>query len=188
MVHEIAKPNWAPAWLYVPIPLGSSSDAPVMSPGPIRRSRLSLFALDARAGRSSFVVSAMTSSPRDCAGGAWASTPPAIRRQPYNPLTEPKFPHGVGGTQLLRRERMQATSGLARRTTLVQFVVLKREDKWVVKSKELERVFSAQHKAVEAAIKLANDSGKDGKPAVVLFQKTKSNFQKIWTYGESAYP
>ena len=83
---------------------------------------------------------------------------------------------------------MQATSGLARRTTLVQFVVLKRDDKWVVKAKELERVFSAQHKAVEAAIKLANDSGKDGKPAVVLFQKTKSDFQKVWTYGESAYP
>jgi len=83
---------------------------------------------------------------------------------------------------------MQATSGLARRTTLVQFVVLKRDDKWVVKAKELERVFSAQHKAVEAAIKLANDSGKDGKPAVVLFQKTKADFQKVWTYGESAYP
>jgi hypothetical protein len=83
---------------------------------------------------------------------------------------------------------MQATSVLARRTTLVQFVVLKRENKWVVKSKELERVFSAQHKAVEAAIKLANDSGKDGKPAVVLFQKTKADFQKVWTYGESAYP
>ena len=57
-----------------------------------------------------------------------------------------------------------------------------------MKSKELERVFSAQHKAVEAAIKLANDSGKDGKPAMVLFQKTKSDFQKVWTYGESAYP
>lgn len=83
---------------------------------------------------------------------------------------------------------MQATSVLARRTTLVQFVVLKREDKWVVKSKELERAFSVQHKAVEAAIKLANDSGKDGKPAVVLFQKTKTDFQKVWTYGESAYP
>ena len=82
---------------------------------------------------------------------------------------------------------MQATSVLAKRTTLVQFVVLRR-DKWVVKSKELERVFSAQHKAVEAAIKLANDSGKDGKPAVVLFQKTKTDFQKIWTYGKSAYP
>src|SRR6266550_8597637 len=112
------------------MPLGSSSDAPVMIPGPIRRSRRSLFALDARAGRSSFVVSdmRMTSSPReDCAGGAWASTPPAIRRQPYNPLPEPKFPHGVEGTQLLRRERMQATSVLAKRTTLVQFVVLRRE-------------------------------------------------------------
>src|SRR5205823_10655239 len=83
---------------------------------------------------------------------------------------------------------MQATGVPARRTTLVQFVVLKREDKWVVKSKELERVFSAQHKAVQAAIKLANDSGKDGKPAVVLFQKTKTDFQKVWTYGESAYP
>ena len=83
---------------------------------------------------------------------------------------------------------MQATSVLAKRTTLVQFVVLRREDKWVVKSKELERVFSAQHKAVEAAIKLANDSGKDGKPAVVLFQKTKTDFQKVWTYGKSAYP
>jgi hypothetical protein len=83
---------------------------------------------------------------------------------------------------------MQALSVPARKTTLVQFVVLKRENKWVVKSKELERVFSAQHKAVEAAVKLANDSGKDGKPAVVLFQKTKTDFQKIWTYGESAYP
>jgi hypothetical protein len=83
---------------------------------------------------------------------------------------------------------MQAFSVPARRTALVQFVVLKRENKWVVKSKELERVFSAQRKAVEAAVKLANDSGKDGKPAVVLFQKTKTDFQKIWTYGESAYP
>lgn len=83
---------------------------------------------------------------------------------------------------------MQALGVPARRTTVVQFVVLKRENKWVVKSKELERVFSAQQKALEAAIKLANDSGKDGKPAVVLFQRTKSDFQKIWTYGESAYP
>jgi hypothetical protein len=83
---------------------------------------------------------------------------------------------------------MQPTSVPARRTAFVQFVVLKREDKWVVKSKELERIFPAQKKAVEAAVKLANDSGKDGKPAVVLFQRTKTDFQKIWTYGENAYP
>ena len=28
------KPNWAPTWEYVAIPLGSSSEAPVIRPGP----------------------------------------------------------------------------------------------------------------------------------------------------------
>jgi hypothetical protein len=73
-------------------------------------------------------------------------------------------------------------------TTLIQFIVLKREDKWVVKGNNLERVFSAQRKAVDASIHLANESGKEGHPAVVLFQKSKSKFDKIWTYGESPYP
>jgi hypothetical protein len=70
----------------------------------------------------------------------------------------------------------------------VQFIVLKRADKWFVKWQDAERVFPVQHKAVEAAIKLANDSGKNGKPAVVLFKRSKTDFRKIWTYGESAYP
>jgi hypothetical protein len=39
---------------------------------------------------------------------------------------------------------------------------------------------------VDAAIKLANECGKEGKPGVVLFQKSKTEFEKIWTYGESA--
>jgi hypothetical protein len=73
-------------------------------------------------------------------------------------------------------------------TTLIQFVVLKREDKWMVKSTNLERVFPDQRKAIEAAIKLAHDSGKEGKPGVVLFQRSKTEFQKVWTYGESTYP
>jgi hypothetical protein len=34
IVHPIANPSCAPAWLYVPIPEGSSSEAPVISPGP----------------------------------------------------------------------------------------------------------------------------------------------------------
>ena len=63
--------------------------------------------------------------------------------------------------------------------TVVQFIVLRREGKWVVKSKDLERVFSVQREAVDAAIKLANDSGKEGKPGVVLFQKSKTKFEKI---------
>jgi hypothetical protein len=72
--------------------------------------------------------------------------------------------------------------------TLVQFIVLRRKGKWVVKSKDLERVFSVQREAVDAAVKLANDSGKEGKLGVVLFQKSKTEFEKIWTYGESPYP
>ena len=73
-------------------------------------------------------------------------------------------------------------------TELIQFIVLKREGKWVVKSKDLERSFSVQQEAVDAAIRFANDSGKEGKPGLVLFQKSKSKFEKIWTYGEDPYP
>ena len=71
---------------------------------------------------------------------------------------------------------------------LIQFIVLKREGKWVVKSKDLEQVFSVQREAVDAAIRFANDSGREGKPGVVLFQKSKTKFEKIWTYGQSPYP
>jgi len=71
---------------------------------------------------------------------------------------------------------------------LIQFIVLKRESKWVIKSKNSERVFSSQREAVDAAIRFANDSGKEGKPGVVLLQKSKTKFEKVWTYGQSPYP
>jgi hypothetical protein len=73
-------------------------------------------------------------------------------------------------------------------TTFIQYIVRKREGKWVVKSQDLERFFSIEREAVDAAIRFANDSGKEGKPSVVLFQKSKTEFEKIWTYGESPYP
>src|SRR5262245_38147979 len=73
-------------------------------------------------------------------------------------------------------------------SAVIQFLVLKRDNQWVVKSGDLERVFSVQREAVEAAIRFANDSGKEGKPGVVLFQKSKTKFEKIWTYGQSPYP
>jgi hypothetical protein len=60
-------------------------------------------------------------------------------------------------------------------TALIQFIVLKREGKWVVKSKDLERVFSV----IDAAIRFANDSGKEGRPGVVLLQKSKSNSKRF---------
>src|SRR5262249_26292435 len=73
-------------------------------------------------------------------------------------------------------------------SAVIQFLVLKRDNQWVVKSRDLERLFSIQREAVDAAIRLANDSGKEGKPGVVLFQKSKSEFEKIWTYGEDFLP
>jgi hypothetical protein len=57
-----------------------------------------------------------------------------------------------------------------------------------VQVKDLERFFSMQREAVDAAIRSANDSGKEGKPGVVPVQKSKTEFEKIWTYGESSYP
>jgi len=70
----------------------------------------------------------------------------------------------------------------------VQFIVLEREGKWVLKANDQERFFSVQREAVDTAIRLANDSGKEGKPGAMLFQKSKSKFEKIWTYGEDPYP
>jgi hypothetical protein len=70
----------------------------------------------------------------------------------------------------------------------VQFIVLKRDDKWVVKANDLERFFSVQREAVDAAIRLANDSGKEGNQGVVLLQTSKAEYKKIWTYGEDSYP
>ena len=71
---------------------------------------------------------------------------------------------------------------------LIQFIVLKRKGKWAVKSIDQEQFFSSQREALHAAIELANDCGKEGKPSVVLLQKAKNKFDAIWTYGESVFP
>lgn len=71
---------------------------------------------------------------------------------------------------------------------LTQFIVLKRKGSWAVKSNDQERSFSAQLEAMHAAIQLANECGKNGKPSVVLLQTAKNQFETIWTYGESPFP
>jgi hypothetical protein len=68
------------------------------------------------------------------------------------------------------------------------FIVLRRKNQWALKSADQERHFPGQLKAIEAAITLANDYGKNGKPSVVLLQRTKSQFDSIWTYGRDSYP
>jgi len=71
---------------------------------------------------------------------------------------------------------------------LVQFVVLQRSEKWVVKSRELERAFVDRRKAIHCAVELANESGKNGKPALVLAGSRRHEFAPIWTFGKDPYP
>src|SRR5664279_1771168 len=52
------NPNWAPTWEYVAMPLGSSSDAPVISPGPRMLSSTRDFP-----GPRTWVPTAVSSSP-----------------------------------------------------------------------------------------------------------------------------
>jgi hypothetical protein len=47
-------------------------------------------------------------------------------------------------------------------TAPIQFIVLKSKGKWSIKSRDLERFFSMQREAMDAAIRLANESGKGG--------------------------
>jgi len=70
----------------------------------------------------------------------------------------------------------------------VQFIVLRRNGKWSVKSADQERVFPGRMEALQAGIMLAQECGKNGKPSVVLFQRAKSRYDTVWTYGEDAYP
>src|SRR5262245_11325100 len=71
---------------------------------------------------------------------------------------------------------------------LVQFIVLQRSEKWVVKSRELERAFGDRRKAIHCAVKLANESGKNGKPALVLAGSRRHEFAPVWTFGKDPYP
>ena len=73
-------------------------------------------------------------------------------------------------------------------SSLIQFLVHRRKGKWSVKANDFERSFSIQREAMVAAVRLANETGKNGKPSVVILQQAKNKFEKIWTYGESPYP
>ena len=63
-------------------------------------------------------------------------------------------------------------------TAVIQFVVLKRRDKWALKSKDLERTFSRQREAVDAAIRFANDSGKGRKSSRCSVPEIENQIRK----------
>jgi len=58
----------------------------------------------------------------------------------------------------------------------------------MIKFNEQEQSFSTKREAILAAIRIANEYGKEGKPSVVLLEATKGRFDTIWTYGESPFP
>jgi hypothetical protein len=72
--------------------------------------------------------------------------------------------------------------------SLVKFIVLRQGGKWSVKSHDLERSFADPSAATRAAVDLANHSGKNGKPAVVIAELAKGHFEPVWTYGQDSYP
>jgi hypothetical protein len=72
--------------------------------------------------------------------------------------------------------------------SFVQFVVRQRKGTWSVTSADLDRSFAARATALKAAIELANESGKNGKPAIVCAEGDGGQFEAIWTYGTDLYP
>jgi hypothetical protein len=70
----------------------------------------------------------------------------------------------------------------------VRFIVLRLKGTWWVKAADLVRSFGGQREAMHAGIELANESGKNGKPSIVLFQTGKNRLDTIWTYGKDCYP
>ena len=73
-------------------------------------------------------------------------------------------------------------------STPTQFIVLKSKGKWSVRPSDLAQTFPLQREAMIAAVRLANECGKNGKPSVVLLQQAKNKFETIWTYGTSPFP
>jgi len=69
-----------------------------------------------------------------------------------------------------------------------QVIVLKRKGRWIVKAADADEMFGDQLAAIKAGIHLANETGKNGKRSVVVFQFAKNRFKTIWTYGIDPYP
>jgi hypothetical protein len=72
--------------------------------------------------------------------------------------------------------------------TFTQFVVRQRKRTWSVTSGDFDQSFGARVTALRAAVELANESGKNGRPARVTAECAKGQFKAVWTYGTDTYP
>src|SRR5215831_17078180 len=62
---------------------------------------------------------------------------------------------------------------------LIQFIVLKREGRWLVKSMDLERFFPIHRQAINTAIRFANDRGKEGSQEWCYCKNRKPNSRRF---------
>ena len=72
-----------------------------------------------------------------------------------------------------------------------QVIVLKNKGQWVIRSQKVanETAFETQDAALEAAVDVAHQLGKDGEPAKVMLCDIRSAQARVfWTYGEDPYP
>jgi hypothetical protein len=69
---------------------------------------------------------------------------------------------------------------------VTQVFVRHQGDKWIVKVRELERIFADERGALSCAVQMAQESGKNGTPSVVLLHGEDATLKEIWTYGKDA--
>jgi hypothetical protein len=70
---------------------------------------------------------------------------------------------------------------------MTQIVVQQKQGKWLVRWRDTKRHFTGPRVALMAAVDLAQESSKNGKPAcVVVVEGDKS--KTVWTYGQDVYP
>jgi hypothetical protein len=70
-----------------------------------------------------------------------------------------------------------------------QYLVLKRRGKWCFKSRgRFSAPYASETKATQAAIDRAEESGKKGKPAMVVLFAKPSELKTIWISGRNPYP
>ena len=72
--------------------------------------------------------------------------------------------------------------------TETQVIVRRQGGKWTVKVRELERVFADEAGAMNCAMQLAHESGKNGSPGVVLLHGEDATLKEIWAYGKDVLP
>jgi hypothetical protein len=69
--------------------------------------------------------------------------------------------------------------------SFVQFVVRQRSGRWSIRSGDFDQWFVNRKTALKAAVELAHDSGKSGKPDA---EGRRGEFKTIWRYGTDPYP